>query len=300
MVGIQGKEGMGSFYRPRGRLPIGCDGMSKSDKTDGTIGFIGSGRMARAMVTGLLRSGARKPEALRCTSAADGTGEALAADTGIRWEPEVEPLIAASDIVVLAMKPQQLADFPVALGERAEGRLVLSILAGTSLSVLAERFPVARNIIRIMPNTPGAIGAGISGWCYQRVPEPGDRESVGQLLQSLGRAVEVEEKDMDAVTAVSGSGPAYVFEMAASLVAAALKEGLSEEVAKELVLHTLLGASRLLVESGRDPELLRNDVTSPGGTTQAALEEMKEADFRGLMQRAVSAARRRSEELSGS
>ena len=263
------------------------------------MGLIGAGKMARAMVEGMLRSGARLPDSLLCTSAADGTGEALAADTGIGWTADAAEVVARADTLVLAMKPQQLADFSVADGERAEGRLILSILAGTSLSTLAERFPRARNIVRIMPNTPGSIGVGVSGWC-SRAPLTGeDRKVVEDLLRSLGRSVAVTEAEMDAVTAVSGSGPAYVFEMAAALMAAAEKVDLSPGVARTLVVETLYGAATLLRESDESADQLRTNVTSPGGTTEAALKVFSEHQFRGVIEKAVTAARDRSRVLAG-
>lgn len=261
-------------------------------------GFVGAGKMARAMITGLLRSQVATPSEIVCTSAADGTGEALAKDTGISFTGKAEDVIAQSGVLVLAMKPQQLKEFPKETGAKAKDRLILSILAGTPLAVLQEKFPQARNIVRIMPNTPGAIGAGISGWCALKQTESKDLRSLEDLLDSLGEAVAVEESQMDALTAVSGSGPAYVFEMAAAMIAAGEQAGLSAEISEKLVLHTLWGASRLMLEAEAKPEKLRDDVTSPGGTTAAALREFEAAGFRRIVAQAIGAAKDRSRELS--
>lgn len=263
------------------------------------MGFIGAGKMARAIVEGLLRSGARTPGSIVCTSAADGTGQALAADTGIQWTPTAAEVINQADTLVLAMKPQQLADLSEGDGVRAENKLILSILAGTSLKTLSARFPRARNVVRIMPNTPGAIGVGVSGWCAERDLTPADSALLEALLQSLGRAVAVSETEMDAVTAVSGSGPAYVFEMAAAMIGAAEKSGLDPATARTLVIETLYGSATLLRESQQSADQLRTNVTSPGGTTEAALRIFSEHHFRELIEKAVAAARQRSRELAG-
>ena len=159
-------------------------------------------------------------------------------------------------------------------------------------------FPHARNIIRTMPNTPGQIGAGITGWC-SRTPLLGDdRVRVESLLHSLGETVEVPEADMDAITGLSGSGPAYVFEFAAALRDAGVAAGLTQHTSEKLAVETLLGAARLLARKKIDPEILRDQVTSPNGTTYAGLQRMKAGDFRGLIRDTVLAATARSKELS--
>ena len=149
-----------------------------------------------------------------------------------------------------------------------------------------------------MPNTPGQIGAGITGWCARDALLGDDRVVVEKLLRALGQAVEVPENDLDAVTGVSGSGPAYVFEFAAALRDAGMAAGLSRETAEKLATETLLGSARLLARKAIDPETLRDQVTSPNGTTFAGLQRMKAGDFRGLIRETVLAATARSKELS--
>jgi pyrroline-5-carboxylate reductase len=149
-----------------------------------------------------------------------------------------------------------------------------------------------------MPNTPGQIGAGITAWCARAPLADGDRDLVFGVLRSLGDIVEVPEADLDAVTGVSGSGPAYVFEFAAALRDAGLAAGLAKPVAEKLAVETLLGAARLLARKQIDPEILRDQVTSPNGTTYAGLQRMKAGDFRGLIRETVLAATARSKELS--
>jgi pyrroline-5-carboxylate reductase len=149
-----------------------------------------------------------------------------------------------------------------------------------------------------MPNTPGQIGAGITGWAARDPLTPDDRAVLTRLLGALGRDLEVPEDDLDAVTGVSGSGPAYVFEFAAALRDAGVTAGLSRASAEQLAVETLLGAARLLAHKGADPEVLRDQVTSPNGTTFAGLQRLKAGDFRGLIRDTVLAATARSRELS--
>ena len=149
-----------------------------------------------------------------------------------------------------------------------------------------------------MPNTPSQIGAGITGWCVRDPLPPSDRAIVETILGALGKSVEVAEAQMDALTAVSGSGPAYVFEFAAALRDGAVAAGLEPAIAQTLAVETLLGAARLLARKAIEPETLRNQVTSPNGTTFAGLQRLAARDFRGTMKETVLAAKARSEELS--
>ena len=207
-------------------------------------------------------------------------------------------LLAGADTLVVAFKPQHLATADPALANLTDGKLVLSVLAGKKISSLQRIFPQARNIVRTMPNTPGQIGAGITGWCVTAPLSATDRATVETILGALGKAVEVSEAQMDAVTGVSGSGPAYVFEFAAALRDAGVAAGLAPETAQTLAVETLLGAARLLARKNIEPETLRNQVTSPNGTTFAGLQRMAARDFRGVVREAVLAAKARSEELS--
>ncbi|HEX2852949.1 MAG TPA: pyrroline-5-carboxylate reductase [Opitutaceae bacterium] len=261
------------------------------------ISFLGAGRMASAMVDGLLAKGAR-PADLACTSGPDDTARQLAARTGIAAQDDLAALLSGADAVVLACKPQQLASLDPRLIEFTAGKLVLSILAGKRLDRLVQTFPKARNVVRAMPNTPGQIGAGVTGWCAKAPLTAADEKLVGQILGSLGKTVALREDQLDAVTGLSGSGPAYVFEFAAALREAGIAVGLDRETAKMLAVETLLGSARLLAQSTVEAEELRNQVTSPNGTTYAGLQQMNAKDFRGLIRETVVAATARSVELS--
>ena len=256
--------------------------------------------MATAMVSGLLEKGFCGSAEISCVSAPDGTAEALASKTGIGISPNLPELLEHADILILAIKPQQLEELKVSELTGAAGKLVISILAGTRLASLKAKFSEAENIVRAMPNTPGQIGAGMT--CYASIKQLSktDRKTVKEILGSLGEVIELPESQLDAVTAVSGSGPAYVFEFVAGLRDGGIEAGLDPEVAYKLAMETTLGASRLLARSGEDPETLRDWVSSPGGTTLAGLDEMGKADFRGILGKTVQAAKRRSIELSKS
>ena len=262
------------------------------------IAFLGAGRMASAIVDGLLAKKVYAPAELACTDGGDGTAAALATRTGVAATTDLAALIAPADAIVLACKPQQLAGLDPRIMDLAAGKLVLSILAGKRLASLAKAIPRARNIVRAMPNTPGQIGAGITAWCALQPLALADRAIVDAILGALGQVVELAEPQLDAVTGLSGSGPAYVFEFAAALRDAGEAAGLPRMIAWKLAMETVLGSARLLAHTGTEPETLRDQVTSPNGTTFAGLQRMAAHDFRGLIKETVLAATARSQELS--
>lgn len=262
------------------------------------IAFLGSGNMAGAIVDGLLANKTATPADLICLGGPDDTAAKLSARTGIAVAPSLDALLRDAGTLLAAFKPQHLAEADPQLADLTDGKLVVSILAGKKIASLARVFPRARNIVRTMPNTPGQIGAGITGWCARAPLSDTDRAIVQSLLDALGQAVEVPESDLDAVTGVSGSGPAYVFEFAAALRDAAVAAGLARPTAEKLAVETLLGSARLLARKQIDPEILRDQVTSPNGTTYAGLQTMAARDFRGLIRETVLAATARSKELS--
>ena len=239
-----------------------------------------------------------KPAEIACTCGQDPTGPALAKATGIQYFEDVAPAIREAEAVVLACKPQQFAAVDAEIVEAASNKLILSILAGTPLSRLSEKFSKARNVVRTMPNTPGQIGAGVTAYAPLSALSKSDLLIVENTLDSLGNYHEVDEVDLDAVTALSGSGPAYVFEFAAALQEAGLAAGLEKELANSLTIDTLLGAAMLLAESDKSADALRDAVTSPGGTTAAALDVLARADFRSLIDKAIATAKARSIELA--
>ncbi len=265
-----------------------------------SVAFIGAGKMVSAIVQSLLRSNLFSPADLSCCSAQDGTSERLSKNTGITRVDKVESILDSSpSVLVLGCKPQQLDQLPHSLTSKSAGCMILSIMAGIRIDRLRQAFPQARNLVRSMPNTPGQIGRGVTGYFFSHAPDSSDRNLIERILSSLGSAYELkQEDDLDRVTAISGSGPAYVFEFTCALEEAARAIGLSGKLARELALLTVTGASRLMEASELHPSELRDQVTSPNGTTQAALESFSSDELRTIVRHAVEAARTRSIELS--
>lgn len=262
------------------------------------IAFIGTGNLASAIVRGLLTNKTCAPADLAGTSKTGTSAQRLAQDTGITYEPDLGKLLRGADTVVIAFKPQSLAAADSRLAELTAGKLVISVLAGKRLTRLAQFFPQARNLVRFLPNTPSSIGAGIAGWSAASPLSVTDRAIVQSLLDSMGVSVEVDEQHLDAITALGGSGPAFLFEFVAALRDGGLAAGLPPALAKKFATETVLGAARLLARSGADPESLRAQVVSPNGTTHAGLEVMSSRQFRETMRDTILAATRRAEELS--
>jgi len=256
--------------------------------------------MVSAIVHSLIRSKSFSPGQISCCSAADGTSERLASATGVTRFASVEEMLAGKpSVLVLGCKPQQIDELPGSIDKLSSGSLVLSIMAGITTSRLTQAFPEARNIVRSMPNTPGQIGHGVTGYLFAQSPNTEDQNIIKSILSSLGQVYELgEEEDLDRITAISGSGPAYVFEFTCALEEAARAIGLSAKSSRALAISTVSGAARLMESSELHPKELRDQVTSPNGTTQAALESFSSDNLRTIVRHAVEAAKARSIELS--
>jgi pyrroline-5-carboxylate reductase len=262
------------------------------------IAFLGAGRMASAMVSGILKTELCQAREIICTGANDGTAELLAANTGIGFTFELSELTRTAPWLILACKPQQLATLPPVMEELTSGKNVLSILAGTPIAKLSAQFPRAATIVRCMPNTPGQIGAGITAFSSSAPLGTAERNFIEKVLASLGKVLELPEEQLDAVTALSGSGPAYVFSFIAALRDGGIQLGLAPEVAYDLALETVKGSAQLLEAIPESPETHREWVSSPGGTTLAGLAVLQEAGFAQLVGKTLAAARQRAEELA--
>lgn len=263
----------------------------------GNIGFLGYGNMGSAILEGLIEAGtisskhaaAYDPDPDRMFAA-----EALGAT--VATSPEA--LTGMSDILVLAVKPQAMdAALKDAQAGVRPGTLVISIAAGISIKFVQERLGDAVRIVRVMPNTPALVNAGATGIALGRNCTGKDAETARTIFESIGIAEIVEEPLIDVVTALSGSGPAYFFHMVECLVDAAVADGLDEAKATRLAAQTLLGAGKLLINSGESAAVLRQRVTSKGGTTEAALGSLNEGNFRQIVAKAVHAATARAREL---
>ncbi|ATD68313.1 MULTISPECIES: pyrroline-5-carboxylate reductase [Luteimonas] len=268
--------------------------------SDAPIVFIGGGNMARSLIGGLVARGG-DAASVRVVDPNPDTREALARDFGVATYADAADAVAGAGTWVLATKPQVMRSVCESLADqaRASRPLVMSVAAGITSDQLDRWLGGNAAVVRTMPNTPALLGAGVTGlYANARVDEAG-RARAQALLESAGTTVWIDdEARMDAVTAVSGSGPAYVFLLAEAMEDAAVAQGLPAADARTLVLQTVLGAARMLVESGQAPAELRRQVTSPGGTTHAAVETFEAGGLRVLVAEAIDNAARRGGELS--
>ncbi len=255
--------------------------------------MIGGGKMAEALLGGLIECGWATAGELHVVEPAEQRRELLGAEHP-SMSIGLEPLDRTD--AVIAVKPDVVAAVLPELAE-AEVARVLSIAAGVRIGIIEAQLPAGTRVVRAMPNTPALVGKGAAAIAGGAAAGPDDLEWASDILSAVGTVEVVNEGDLDAVTGLSGSGPAYVFHLAEALRAAGIAEGLAPETADTLTRQTLLGAATLLSESGEDPAVLRSNVTSPGGTTAAGLAVFAEADLVELVGRVVSAATERSREL---
>ena len=264
------------------------------------IAFIGGGNMARSLVGGLVAKGC-KPGRISVSDPSPEQRALIAKRLPVRMSADGPAAVQDADVVVFAVKPQMLksAAESVAAAVQTRKPLVLSIAAGIAAPDLERWLGGGLAIVRAMPNTPALLGAGAAAlWANPRV-SVAQRAMAQALLEAVGTALWIEDESlMDAVTALSGSGPAYFFLLMELMEEAAAGLGLPQDAARQLTLQTALGAARMALESGEAPETLRKQVTSPGGTTAAALQVFEEGKLRAMVARALTAARDRGRQLS--
>lgn len=262
------------------------------------ITFIGGGNMGGAMLSAILNKGLAVPEEITVNDINEARLEHLKKEFGITVMRGNLQAANRGDVIILAIKPQNLADVMAEMnGGLKPTQLVLSIIAGARINTL-HRGLDHNCIVRSMPNTPAQIGEGITVWTATDEVNGQQRVWAGSILGAMGKEIYVDdEKYIDMATAVSGSGPAYIFLLIESLVDAAVNIGLPRDMAHELVLQTLLGSGHFVQSSGKPPSELRRMVTSPGGTTAAALLQFEKGDFPRLINQAVTAAYNRAREL---
>ena len=262
------------------------------------IAFIGGGNMGEAILAAILERGLSTPEAVGVGEVREERRQHLKSQYGVVVAASNREAAASKDVVVLAVKPQNLAEVMAELkGCLEPTQLVLSIIAGASINSLRQGLSHSR-VVRAMPNTPAQVGAGISAWTATAEVAEEQKGWARAILGVMGREIYFEdEKYLDMATAVSGSGPAYFFLLAESLIDAAVDIGLPHNAAEELVLQTMLGSAQLVQKSGKKFAELRRNVTSPGGTTAQALQIFEEGGFSDLVREAVRAAYNRAKEL---
>jgi pyrroline-5-carboxylate reductase len=262
------------------------------------LAFIGGGNMARAIIGGLVSRGVAKAAHITVLEIDAVARLKLISEFGVKAVEKAGPELADVDTLIFAVKPQQMREAAQAVAKQLVDPLIITIAAGIRIEDLSRWLGGLERIVRVVPNTPALVHAGISGLYAPSVVGTADREAAEKLLASVGAVLWFEqESDLDAVTAVSGSGPAYVFYAIEALEKAARELGLQEGASRSLALWTFVGAAKLAIERGEEPAVLRAQVTSKGGTTERALKVLEAAQVKERFVEAVRAACERSKEL---
>ncbi|TYH61154.1 hypothetical protein ES332_D07G030900v1 [Gossypium tomentosum] len=262
------------------------------------LGFIGAGKMAESIARGVVQSGVMPPQRISTAIHSNPSRGTPFQSLGISVYSHNTDVVDASDVIIFSVKPQVVKTVVLQLRPLlSKKKLLVSIAAGVKLQDLEEWAGHGR-FIRVMPNTPSAVGMGASVMSLGGAATEQDGELVGKLFGAVGKTWKADEKLFDAVTGLSGSGPAYIYLAIESLADGGVTAGLPRELALGLASQTVLGAAAMAVQSGKHPGQLKDDVTSPGGTTIAGIHELEKNGFRGTLMNAVVAAAKRSQELS--
>lgn len=262
------------------------------------IAFIGAGNMAEALIRGVLQANVCLPTAITATAPRTERLDELASTYGIATSNHNRDAVAHADIVILSVKPQILHKIvqEIAPGIKP-GTLVISVAAGVPIQAIESKLPGGTHVCRAMPNTPARVGAGATAYSRGTHADEADMACAQAIFSAVGYATEVDENLLNAVTGLSGSGPAYVFMIIDALADAGVKVGLPRYKALTLAAQTVLGSAQLLIETGQHPGVLKDRVTSPGGTAIAGLHTLEEGGLRTTLINAVVAATKRAEEL---
>lgn len=271
------------------------------------IAFLGAGSMARAVLAGLLKPTVTVAGGIRTTNRTAAKAAELADTEGVTaWATETEPdanrlAVAGAGIVIVAVKPKMVPDLLAEIADSLEpGTLVVSVAAGVTIATFEKHLPAGVAVIRSMPNTPAVVGLAVTGLSAGTRSTPDQMALATTLFETVGEVLVVPEDKIDALSTISGSGPAYVFYLIEQLTLAAIDKGFTAEQAATMVNGTFLGASALLAVSDLTPSELRRQVTSPMGTTERAVQQLETGDLKGLFDRATDAALARARELAAS
>lgn len=265
---------------------------------DRKFAFLGAGNMAGALIQGLIRSGTPAGHIWATVRRDERAAELTAAHPGIHVGQDNVAAASAAEIVVLAVKPQAMDKVVKQIAKAIDGsKLVISIAAGVPIAAIGQRLGANIRIVRAMPNTPAVVGLGATAISGGEHATDADLKLAAQIFGAVGLTTVVEESLLDAVTGLSGSGPAYVFLVIEALCDAGVKVGLSRHVALKLAAQTVLGSAKMLLETGAHPGMLKDQVTSPGGTAIAGLHTLEAGGLRTTLIDAVEAATRRAKEL---
>ncbi len=262
------------------------------------IGFIGAGRMATALAQGFIANGFTSVDHLMASDPFTSACEQFKKATGAKTTDSNTSLLQQSEIIILAVKPQVMSNVLKQISANVTSKhLVISIAAGVSLQTISDLLENKPRLIRVMPNTPALVGCGAAGFSLGTSATLEDAKRVQSMLSTVGVAVEVPEKLLDAVTGLSGSGPAYVYQVIEALSDGGVQAGLPRDMATQLAAQTVMGAAKMVLETGEHPGALKDAVTSPGGTTIAGIHALEQGGLRSCLMNAVQAATKRSQEL---
>jgi pyrroline-5-carboxylate reductase len=262
-----------------------------------TLAFIGGGQMAEAIIRGLVTGQVCRPDALYATDPVPARCDRLKSQFGVRVGSDNRKAVAWAEVVILAVKPQSFPEVLKEIGTDLSHKMVISIAAGVTIRAINEQAPVAKRVVRAMPNTPAVVREGMTALAFSGECSAKDQQMARTIFEAVGRVIPVEERLMDAVTGLSGSGPAYVFQAIEALADGGVKMGLPRQTAELLAAQTMLGAAKMVLELGEHPAKLKDRVASPGGTTIAGLHQLEQGGFRATLMGAVEAATKRSQEL---
>jgi pyrroline-5-carboxylate reductase len=263
-----------------------------------TLGFLGSGKMSTALVQGVVKSGAFSPKEVVVADCVAAAAEKLATTTGARVADSNAELASASDVIVLCVKPGDALGALRALGTALRGKLVVSIVAGLPIAALEKAAGGEARVVRVMPNTPALIHRGAAAYALGASATAEDAAVAEKIFGAVGVAVKVKEELLDVVTGLSGSGPAYIYMVIEALSDAGVLLGLPRDLSLRLAAQTVGGAAQMVLETGCHPAALKDEVTSPGGTTIAGLAALEAGALRSTFLRAVRAATERARELA--
>lgn len=265
---------------------------------DGTLAILGTGRMGEALLSGLLRSGWAEPAQVRCTVRTPSRAAKLAQRYGVHADTDSPAAAAEADVLLLAPKPQNIRTLLDQIAPKMRsGQTVISVAAGVPTRVIEDALGADVPVVRVMSNVPVQVDEAMSAIAPGRFAGPEQLAIAEAILGHVGRVVHLGEEHLDAVTALSGSGPAYFALVAEAMIDAGILLGLSRDVATELIVQTMVGSAKMLRDTGRHPVELRESVTSPGGTTIAAIRVLEREGVRAAFLDAIEAAKLRSEEL---
>jgi pyrroline-5-carboxylate reductase len=266
-----------------------------------TIGFLGAGKMATALTRGLIRAKLASPNDIFGSDPIPAARQDFAKETGAKSLASNSDVVKSARVIFLSVKPDQVA---TVLGDVSKSfsadHLLISIAAGVPISKMEAALPANSRVIRVMPNTPALVGESASAYALGKSATAADGELAQKLFSSVGVAMQVKESLLDAVTGLSGSGPAYVYQFIEALSDGGVAAGLPRDVATKLAAQTVLGSARMVLETGMHPGALKDQVTSPGGTTIEGLHELEKGKLRGTVMSAVRAATEKSKKLGQS